>query len=263
MNRFFNDIRFALSWGILSLVVVCLFVAIFLVSKTFVDNDAQNYPKTISVSGKGEVISIPDIASFNFSIIESSENVSSAQALATEKANKVLDFLKKSGVEEKDLKTTGYNIYPKYEWIQPQCFSEINCPRGENKLVGYEVNQTISVKVRDTEKAGELLSGIGNFNVSNVSGLNFQVDDEDAVIEQARVLAIEDAKDKAKKLTKSLGVKLGDVVGFNEDSGFYPQARFMEASFDEGLGGGISASPQIPTGENTIIRTVYIIYELD
>lgn len=264
MNKFFNDTKYAISWGILGLILVSLLTSSFLLTKTIkvIDGDAQ-YPNTISVTGTSEVVSIPDIATFNFSVIETSENVSSAQSMATEKTNKILDFISESGIEEKDIKTTNYNIYPKYEWIQPVCFSEFNCPRGENKLVGYEVNQTIHVKVRDTEKAGDILSGIGNLEVSNVSGLNFEIDDEESLQDEARTKAIENAKEKAKQLVKDLDVKLGDVVGFSEDMGYDQMYRTMESSA-YGMGGdSIKSSPSIPTGENTISRTVYITYEIE
>jgi len=267
MSKFFNDTKYAISWGILGIVILSVLGSVFLLTKTFsvlekIDNP-QGYPNTISVTGLGEIVTIPDIATFNFSVVETSEDVSSAQSLATEKTNKVLDFLTESGIEENDIKTTSYNVYPKYEWIQPVCISEINCPRGENKLVGYEVNQTIRVKVRETENAGGILSGIGNLEVSNVSGLNFEVDDEETLKAEARSMAIDDAQEKAQKLADDLGVKLGDAMNFNEDMGYDMPYRSFDESSAYGMGGdSFKASPRIPSGENTITRTVYITYEI-
>ena len=264
MNKFFNDTKYAISWGILGLLLVSLLTSAFLLAKTsqVLDNDGD-FPNTISVTGVGEVVSVPDVATFSFSVVEKSESVTSAQSLATEKTNKILAFLEDSEIDENDLKTTSYNIYPKYEWIQPICITEINCPRGENKLVGYEVSQSVRVKVRDTQKAGDVLSGIGSFEVSNVSGLNFEVDDEESLKAEARSMAIDDAKEKAEKLAKDLGVDLDDIIGFSEDSGYsqpYERSYMESVSFDSM--GGASASPKIPTGENTITKTVYINYEI-
>lgn len=269
MNKFFNDTKYAISWGILGIVILSVLGSVFLLTKTFSEfekmDNPQGYPNSISVMGTAEVVSIPDIATFSFSVVETSESVSSAQTTATEKINNILSYLEEAGIQENDIKTTSYNVYPKYEWIQPQCFSEINCPRGENKLVGYEVNQTIRIKVRDTQTAGELLSRIGSFEVSNVSGLNFEVDDEDALKAEARSMAIEDAKEKAEKLAKDLGVDLGDVLNFNEDVGYQePIYRSYAESSMYGMGGdAMSASPKIPTGENTVSKTVYITYEIE
>jgi|AntRauTorckE6833_2_1112554.scaffolds.fasta_scaffold00714_13 uncharacterized protein YggE len=264
MNRFFTDTKYAISWGILGLLVVSILTSAFLLAKTGqVLDDDEEFPNSIMVTGYAEVVAVPDIATFSFSVVEASENVSSAQELATEKANNVIDFLAEQGIEENDIKTTSYNVYPKYEWIQPVCISEIGCPRGSNELVGYEVSQSIRVKVRDTQQAGDLLSGIGSFEVSNVSGLNFEVDDEESLKAEARSMAIDDAKEKAEKLAKDLGVDLDDIIGFSEDSGYsqpYERSYMESVSFDSM--GGASASPKIPTGENTITKTVYINYEI-
>jgi len=264
MNRFFTDTKYAISWGILGLLVVSLLTGVFLLAKTsqVLGEDGQ-FPNSITVTGTGEVVSIPDVATFNFSVIESSDNVSLAQALSTEKTNKILDFLKESDVNDNDLKTTNYSVYPKYEWIQPVCITVTNCPRGENKLVGYEVNQTVRVKVRDTENAGKILSGIGDFQVSNVSGLNFEIDDENALKEQARSIAIKDAKEKAKKLAKDLGVDLDGIISFSEDFGYDQPYMSYAESADFGFGGELKSSPQLPSGENTITKTVYITYEIE
>jgi len=264
MNKFFNDTKYAISWGILGLLLVSLLTSVFLLAKTsqVLDNDGQ-FPNTISVTGMGEVVSIPDVATFSFSVVEKSESVASAQSLATEKTNKIWAFLDKSEIDKKDLKTTSYNIYPKYEWIQPVCVTEINCPRGENKLVGYEVSQSISVKVRDTQKAGSILSGIGGFEVSNVSGLNFEIDDEESLKDEARSMAIKDAKEKAKQLAKDLGVDLEDIIGFSEDFGYEVPYRSYAESTNMDFGGESKSSPQLPSGENTIKRTVYITYEIE
>lgn len=265
MNRFFSDTKYAISWGILGLIVLSVLGAVFLLVQTFASAgwiNNQDYPNTIVVSGVGEAVAVPDVATFSFSVVESSEDVASAQNIATEKFNKVFEYLKNSGIEEKDMKTTGYNVYPKYEWIQPICISEISCPRGKNELVGYEVSQSVKVKVRDTQKAGDILSGIGSFNVSNISGLNFEVDDEEALIADARSKAIEDAKVKAKKLAKELGVNLVDIIGFNEGYEGPVYESYMESKA-YGLGGDMMMeSPSIPTGENQIERTVYITYKI-
>ena len=220
---------------------------------------------TMTFSGEGEVFVVPDIASFSFSVVEEAKTPSEAQALATKKINETITFLKENNIEDKDIKTTNYNVYPRYEWqkrnivcIAAPCIS----PETERVLVGYEVNQSVTVKVRDTEKAGTILAGIGGLDVNNISGLNFEIDDEDGLTREARKLAIEDAKSKAGELAKDLGVKLVRIVNFSE-SGDYP--TYYKTSFAEmdavGMGGAIEA-PQLPMGENKIISSISITYEI-
>src|SRR3990167_4409339 len=168
---------------------------------------------TITVSGEGEVFAVPDMAEFSLTVREEAEVVSDAQETAAEKVNNIITYLKGTGVEEKDIKTTSYNVYPKYEWQEIVCIT-YPCPRGSQEQVGFEVTQTLSVKVKDTKLAGELLSGVGGRGASDVSGLSFTIEDEDTLKAEARALAIDDAREKATVLAGELKVKLVRVVDF-------------------------------------------------
>jgi len=224
------------------------------------------YPQTtISVTGEGEISAVPDIATFSFSVVEEAKTVAEAQNIANEKMNKALAFLKEAGVDEKNIKTTGYNIYPRYEWWAKEigCYG-LNCPvpDKERKLVAYEISQNVSVRLEEIDQAGEILSGIGAFEVSNVSGLNFEIDDEDGLRREAREIAIQEAKGKAKELAKDLGVSLVKLVSYSSNEGnIYPQYAKMDMAL--GVGGGEVSSPaEIPVGENEIKITVYLTYEI-
>src|SRR3989338_136950 len=128
---------------------------------------------TINVSGEGEVFAVADTATFSVTVREKAKEVKDAQDAATEKGNAIIAYLKEGGVEEKDIKTLDYSVNPDYEWSQGACPQGGYCPPGKQVLVGYEVSQTLSVKVRDTKKAGELLSGVGSRGATEVSGLSF------------------------------------------------------------------------------------------
>jgi len=120
----------------------------------------------------------------------------------------------------------------------------------------------MEVKVRDLAKAGELLTGIGEVGVSNVSGLSFMIEDEDNVKNEAREQAIKEAREKAKELAKQLDVSLVRIVSFNEGGNYpiyYSRVATPEAY---GMGGDAKAVPDIPTGENRIISNVTIVYEI-
>lgn len=250
-----------------SILLVLLLLSVFLLTKTFTEIKSYRFigggvpiSNTITVSGEGEVFAVADIASFNFSVVEEAKTVVQAQETATKKINIALALLDKAGVEDKDIKTTAYNIYPKYEYKRSIC-TEFNCPPSKRELIGYEVNQSISVKIRDIEKAGEVLAEIGSIGISNVSGLNFTIDDEDELLREARKQAIDDAQDKAKELAKDLNVKLVRVVNFNESGGQPVYARFatLESKAFDGVGGAV---PEIPVGENKITSRVNITYEI-
>ncbi len=214
---------------------------------------------TISFEGRGEVFAIPDIAGITFSVISEGKTVDEAQKGTTEKINESLDFLKASGIEDKDIKTLSYNSYPKYDvQILPPCYAG-NCPPVNPKIIGYEVSQTIAVKIRNTDDTGKILEGLGKIEVSNMSGPDFTIEDQDALQAEARKKAIDDAKQKAEILSRDLGVRLLRIVGFNE-SGNYPifYSKDMMAVSSEAQ----APAPQLPKGENKIVSNVTITYEI-
>lgn len=250
-----------------AILLVLLLLSVFLLVKTFTELKSYRFigggvpiSNTITVSGEGEVFAVADIASFNFSVVEEAKTVAQAQETATRKINIILALLDEAEVEEKDIKTQAYNIYPKYEYTRSIC-TGFNCPPNKRELVGYEVNQSVSVKIRDIETAGEILAEIGAVGVNNVSGLSFTIDDEDDLLREARKQAIEEAQTKAKELAKDLNVKLVRVVNFSESGNQPVFARFatLESQSFDTLGGAV---PEIPVGENKITSRVSITYEI-
>jgi len=253
----------------MTLVAVGVVLALFLAVKTL--EEIKGYgligkdipaQTTISVSGKGEITVIPDIATVSFSVITEGAVVSDAQESATKKMNAAIAVVRSLGVEEKDIKTTGYNISPRYEYskIGVPC-TEWGCPPGKQILTGYQVSQNVSVKIRKIADAGKILSKLGETGVSDISGLTFSIDKEDVVKNDARGKAIDDAQAKAKVLAKQLGVSLVRVVSFSE-SGNYPIYYAKGAAL--GMGGSDASAPvpEIPVGENTITSNVTITYEI-
>lgn len=215
---------------------------------------------TISVSGYGESYSTPDIATFTYSVVSERPTVAAAQADATSKANATLAYLKEAGVDEKDIQTSNYAISPQYDWVQEACAAGV-CPGGRQILRGYEVRQSTTVKVRDTGKAGELLSGIGARGATEVSGLSFTFDNPLQGQLEARERAIADAKTKANELATQLGVSIVRVVSFNESSG---GVEPLYRGFDMAVGGAGEgkAAPEISVGQNKVTSSVTVTYEI-
>lgn len=266
-NNFFVSLE---KKGVAGLVAVLLvLVSLFVLAQTVLSFKEYRYvgsgvmpTNIITVSGEGEVFAVPDVATFTFSSSEDAKTVKEAQDKVTTKINTALDSLKKDyGIEDKDIKTVDYSVYPKYDYTNFPC-SQFSCPPSTQTLIGYTVNQTISVKVRDVAEAGSILGAMGTVGVTNISGLNFTIDDEDALNREARQEAIADAQEKAKALSKDLGVKIVRVVNFSE-SGNYPiyYNKAFDVALAEGGRGGATA-PEVPVGENRIISNVTITYEI-
>jgi uncharacterized protein len=222
---------------------------------------------TISVSGTGDAFAVPDVATFSFGADATAKTVADAQNQVTTIINAALAKIKAAGVADKDIQTVDYSANPKYEYNQVVCpaiatvgGSPVICPPSKQVLVGYEVNETISVKVRQIDTAGTILGEIGGTGVTNVSGISLTVDDPTAVQNEARTKAIADAKSKAAELAKELGVSLVRVVNFSENSGGYPQPMFRQA--DVAMSSANVSTPQIPVGQNKVTSNVTITYEI-
>lgn len=203
---------------------------------------------TFTVSDSAEVFAKPDLGLVSFSVKTESNTVNGAMSENTKKMNKVIESVKGMGVEDKDLKTTAFNVYPRYDYNN-----------GKRTLAGYEITQSIDVKVRELDKVGDLISRATDSGANQVGNLSFVVDDEDELREQARAEAIKKARDKAEKIAKSLGVNITGVVNFSEGS---QTPRYYDYAFAEGVGGG-GPAPSIETGESEIQVNVSITYEIN
>lgn len=221
-------------------------------------------PSTISVSGEGEAVAVPDIGQFSFSVQTEADDAASAQADAEESVSAIVAYLQEQGIEDADIKTVGYNLYPRWRYEESICPAGSFCPPGERVQDGFEVNQTIEVKVRDTENAGTVIAGVGERGATNISSLRFTIDDPSRLQLEAREKAIADAREKAQTLANQLGVRLVRIAGFSEGGGqqFMPyDARTMNvemAADESGMGGAT-----LPTGEDTTTINVNITYEIE
>jgi uncharacterized protein len=244
--------------------VVLILLAVFLAVASL--NAFKNWRNispvfnSISVSGEGEFVSVPDIATFSYTVSAEGKDVAAAQALVTKSGDAVLAALKDLGIEERDIRTTDYSVYPKYVYTQTVC-SQNYCPPSRQIPDGYTVSQTVSIKVRDTAKAGEALSVAGEKGATNISGLNFTTDDPNKNVNEARAKAIEDARSKAESLADSLGVRLVRVVSFSDN--YNPMPYYGR---EVGMGGAMDtknqAAPTIPVGENETRVSVTVTYEI-
>jgi len=214
--------------------------------------------RSFSVSGEGKVVAIPDVAQFTFSVItEGGKDIASIQQENAQKANRAIALLKDIGVENKDIKTAGYSLQPRYQYF--------SCPVGKNsitkpcpppEIVGYSINQTTSVKIRDFEKIGEILSGVVQSGVNSVSELSFTIDNRTEIENQARQEAIANAISKAESIAQAGNFNLGKILSINENS--FPVFNQYKTL---GIGGSEDA-PQIEPGSQEVSIGVTINYEI-
>ncbi|OGF20752.1 hypothetical protein A2257_03195 [Candidatus Falkowbacteria bacterium RIFOXYA2_FULL_38_12] len=205
----------------------------------------------INISGEGKVTGIPDIATIQVGLITEKGDVKTAQKENTDKLNRLITTLKNLGVEDKDIQTSYYNIYPQYDWTD-----------GKQQLRGYQVSQGVAIKIRNLSKIGDMLAAAGEGGANQVSGLTFNIDDPEKLKQEARLKALANAKEKAEALAEAAGVKLGKVVSFSEYSDSPADYRTMMDSYGAGGGEMKVASPVIESGSIDIVVTATVGYEI-
>src|SRR3989344_105989 len=259
------------------LILILCFVAVagfffVLNANRAIDTTAR---QTMSVDGKAERYVAPDIARINFTESQKATTASAAQEVASKKINDVLAFLKSEGIEDKDIKTTGYQIYPIYTYYYwneragMRCLASY-CPPPyyqKEEITGYRLEQSVEVKVRKVANAGKIIAGIGAKGIQNIGGLSLEVEEYDRIAEEVKNEAIKDARTKAKERAKSLGVSLGDVISLSDSWGggvYYDRAYGMEAKTMALNSDAVAPSiaPEISTGENKITASVNVTYEI-
>ena len=216
---------------------------------------------TISVSGTGDVVAKPDVATFSFGVTENAKAIQDAQNAADIKANAAIKAMTDAGVAAVDIQTTSYNINPHYDYTGGICSPGGICTPSKSTLTGYDVSETVQVKVRDISKAGTLLATVGSLGVQNVDSLQFSIDKPDTIQAAARAKAITNAQTKANVLAEQLGVHLVRVTNFSEDNGAAP-SPIMYAAKAMSVSSDAAVAPTISTGQQKVTSSVTITYEI-
>jgi len=255
-----EEVKKILKWVWVVLIVLAIFLAVETLGAFKNLRSIDPTFNSISVSGVGEAVSVPDIAVFSFTVSADAKIASDAQGKVAKSMDIILTELKALGIEEKDINTTDYSLLPKYTSETIVC-SPTFCPPSRQVQDGYTASHNVSVKVRSTEDVGEALRVAGENGATGLSSISFTVDNPDKILDEARAEAIKDAKEKAKLLSKELGVRLVRVVSFYDNTGGGPMPYYAE-SLGDNMVKTSAPAPTIPIGENKVNVSVTIVYEI-
>jgi len=205
---------------------------------------------TVSVSGVSNVRLSPDRVVFTVGVESRGATVSEATKGNNEKMTQVIDALKKAGVSDSEIKTSNFSVSPQ------QDFKEGRTPR----VVGYHVNNRITVTRDDLNNAGELLQTAINAGGNQASNLNFSVSDRARGRDQGLQLAFEDARAKAQVLAQAAKRTLGRAIVIVEGS--LPNVP-VPILMQESMTGARSASTvPIEQGSEEVRFTLSVTFEL-
>lgn len=211
----------------------------------------SNTPQDLAVVGEGKVEVIPDTAYVDVGVtVNNSVTVEEARGKIDKINTLLIAAVKKLGIDPKEIKTTNYSVYPTYTY-----------ENNTNRITGYDGNATITVKTKKKDSVPLIIEAATEAGANQINNTRFVVDNPALYREEARAKAIQNAKDQAEKIAKSLGIKLGKVTNVVESlsGGSNPSPLMYAKMSDSGMGGG--GAPSLESGSETVTSTVTLYFE--
>lgn len=205
----------------------------------------------ISVAGIGQASGVPDVALLSVGVEVTEKSVAKARQQAAEAAAAVLDSMRASGVAENDIRTTGLQLNPQYDYSR----------NAAPKIGGYVASHQLSVKVRAMDSLSQVVDGavLAGGDAARLQGISFEVDDPAELLAAARRNAIADARLRAETYAEAAGVAVGNVLAISEVEEREPAPRMMMAARAESMK---MADTPIEPGESTVSVRVAVRFAL-
>ncbi len=245
-----------LFWSLVNVAIVV--AVVFGLKYFFTGGFSVDQQRLIMVSAEGEISVVPDIARISFSVLTEGKDPKAVQEENVQKMNRGIEFVKQQGIDSEDIKTSGFNLYPIYD------YNVIISNGGKRSpfIQGYRMTQTATVKVRDFGKISDILGTLPGLGINQIDGVSFDVDEPDTYLNQAREEAFDKAYEKASAMAKMNGVRIRRVVSFSEGGGAYPRFLAVEAFGKGGTDSVPAPAPTIEPGSQEVTVNVSVTYEI-
>lgn len=205
----------------------------------------------LTVSGRGEIRLVPNIATVTIGVRTTGVNVSDVVAANAAQVAEVMEALSGLGIAMEDMQTSNFNVYAN------QSYDPVTGLPSE--ITSYSVENTVTVIARDLSKLGQLLDRAVSAGANSIWGVSFDVDDKSTTQAQARDLAVQNAIEQAQALAAAAGVELGEIISIN----YAPTGYYYGPMYGMGGGGGVAeASTSILPGQITVGADVSITFAI-
>jgi uncharacterized protein YggE len=212
-------------------------------------DDSPVEKRTLSVSGQAKVSASPDIAYINLGVISEDKDAKVAQRANAAAMEKVVASIKANGIKVEDIKTVNYSINPKYNYNQKD---------GTSTIIGYSVNNSVSVTVRDLSKTGNIIDAASDSGVNLSSSISFGLSNYEKFYNDALKNAVLAAKKKAGTMAEALGVTLKGPLSVSEGGGYSPLQNYVSYDMKAESAGAVTP---VQSGSLEITANVNAVYE--
>lgn len=206
--------------------------------------------RSISISGHGEVRAIPDLAIVSIGVSTQAATARDALDANTKAMKALLDTLNTAEVDSRDISTSNFSVGPRYD------YNNNNQPP---KVIGYDVNNMVTVMVRKIDELGELLDIAVSSGSNQINGISFNVSKPEAMLDEARKLAVADARHKAEIYAAASGFKIGSILSLNEATAMPGPVTYMAKAERAPA----SSPVPIAQGEQALSVDVSITYQIE
>jgi uncharacterized protein YggE len=225
--------------------------AIGIAASTGAAAQALPAPTTLTVNAEGRVTRAPDIAEVSGGVVTIAPTAAAAMADNAVRMNAVVAAIRRAGIAERDIQTTGLNLQPQYRYDNNQ----------PPVLTGYQATNTVALRIRKIDQTGKLLDTLVGVGANQINGPNFRIEAADAALDEARVAAVATARTRAELYAKAAGMRVKRIASISESGGFEPGPRPMMMA--KAMAVSDSAPSPVAPGEVALTINVTMVFELE
>ncbi len=233
--------------------ILFFFVCLFIYTKLAgpipfsVNSVTTNKSDTFTVTGEGTSVAKPDVVVLTVGVSANGPTVKAAQDQINSFINKITEAIKKLGISPEDIKTTNYSINPNIDYSE-----------GNQRITGYSASTNLIIKVKEIDKVNSVIDSATANGANQVGGINFEVSDKTKAQNEAREMAVRQAKEKAEDAARIAGFRLGRIINYSEE---LPLVRGPMPLYAQGAA-EVQDKTQVQPGSSEIKVTITLSYEI-
>lgn len=212
--------------------------------------DTAPPPARITVTGEGRVDAVPDLATISLGVTTEAKSAAAALSANSTAMAAVLERLRAAGIAERDLQTSGLSVSP--------VWTDYARSGGRPEIAGFQASNTLGVRVRALDTLGTVLDAAVKDGANTLGGLTFGMAEPQPLLDEARTLAVADARRKAELMAAAAGVRLGAVESIAETGGYQPPMPQFRA--DSAM---IGEAVPVAQGEVSVSASVTVVWRLE
>lgn len=205
----------------------------------------------VSISANGEASRVPDMANLSAGVVTEAEDSKKAMQDNAKQMEALVKAIKKAGIGDKDVQTSGISLSPRYHYQNNQ----------KPQITGYTAHNTVNIKVRKIEELGEILDALAAAGANNIHGPSLEIGEPEPVMAEARQQALEKAQARAETYAKSLGMKVRRIVSISENGSTGIPRPMMRAK-TMAMATEDSVSTPVAPGETKVSVNLDLVFEL-